>query len=69
MMADRREQAEAAAEAARNAAVVSLPPQAWRDIQGRGLSVGITTELLADGGELVIGVELPSLEPASAERA
>ena len=69
MMADRREQAEAAAEAARNAAVVSLPPQAWRDIQGRGLSVGITTELLADGGELVIGVDLPSLEPVSAERA
>jgi len=69
MMADRREQAEAAAEAARNAAVVSLPPQAWRDIQGRGLSVGITTELLADGGELVIGVDLPSLEPVPAEPA
>jgi two-component system sensor histidine kinase DegS len=69
MMADRREQAEAAAEAARNAAVVSLPPQAWRDIQHRGLSVGITTELLADGGELMIGVDLPTLEPVAVERA
>jgi two-component system sensor histidine kinase DegS len=68
MMADRREQAEAAAEAARNAAVVSLPPQAWRDIQHRGLSVGIATELLADGGELMIGVDLPALEPAIVER-
>jgi hypothetical protein len=69
MMADRREQAEAAAEAARNAAVVSLPPQAWRDIQHRGLSVGIATELLADGGELKIGVDLPALEPVTVERA
>jgi hypothetical protein len=49
--------------------VVSLPPQAWRDIQHRGLSVGITTELLADGGELVIGVDLPTLEPVTTERA
>jgi two-component system, NarL family, sensor histidine kinase DegS len=69
MMADRREQAEAAAEAARNAAVVSLPPQAWRDIQHRGLSAGIATELLADGGELMIGVDLPALEPVTVERA
>ena len=64
MMADRREQAEAAAEAARNAAIVSLPPQTWRDIQQRAASVGITTELLADGGELRISVELAFAEPA-----
>jgi two-component system, NarL family, sensor histidine kinase DegS len=63
MMADRREQAEAAAEAARNAAIVSLPPQAWRDIQQRAASVGITTELLTDGGELSISVELAFAEP------
>ena len=69
MIADRREQAEAAAEAARNAAVVSLPPQSWRDIQHRGLSVGITTELLADGGELMIGVDLPAIEPVTVEQA
>jgi len=63
MMADRRQQAEAAAEAARNAAIVSLPAQAWRDIQQRAASVGIATELLADGGELVITVELAFAEP------
>jgi two-component system, NarL family, sensor histidine kinase DegS len=63
MMNDRLEQAEAAAEAARSAAVVALPPQAWRDIQQRAASVGITTELLADGGELRIDVELAFAEP------
>jgi two-component system, NarL family, sensor histidine kinase DegS len=64
MMADRREQAEAAAEAARSAAIVSLPAQTWRDIQQRAASVGITTGLLADGGELRISVELAFAEPA-----
>jgi signal transduction histidine kinase len=64
MMADRREQAEAAAEAARSAAIVSLPPQAWRDIQQRAASVAITAELLADGGELRIAAELALAEPA-----
>jgi len=64
MMDDRREQAEAAAEAARNAAIVSLPPQAWRDIQQRAASVGIVAELLADGGELTLSVELAPPERA-----
>ena len=64
MMADRREQAEAAAEAARNAAIVALPPQAWRDIQQRAASVAITAELLADGGELRIAAELALAESA-----
>jgi two-component system sensor histidine kinase DegS len=64
MMADRAEQAEAAAEAARTADLVLLPPQTWRDIQQRGASVGIATELLADGGELRISLDLASAEPA-----
>jgi two-component system sensor histidine kinase DegS len=64
MMAERREQAEAAAEAARNAAIVNLPPQAWRDIQQRAASIGIVTELVADGGELLISVELTFAEPS-----
>jgi two-component system, NarL family, sensor histidine kinase DegS len=64
MMNDRREQAEAAAEAARNAAIVALPPQAWRDIQQRAASVAITAELVADGGELRIAVELALAESA-----
>ena len=64
MMADRREQAEAAAQAARSAAIVALPPQAWRDIQQRAASVAITAELLADGGELRIAAELALAESA-----
>jgi len=64
MIEDRREQAEAAAENARNAAIVVLPPTAWREIQQRASSVGISAELLAGGAELVIGVDLPSDEPA-----
>jgi two-component system, NarL family, sensor histidine kinase DegS len=64
MMADRREQAEAAAEAARSAAIVALPPQVWRDIQQRAASVAITAELLGDGGELRIAVELALAESA-----
>jgi len=64
MIEDRREQAEAAAENARNAAIVSLPPAAWREIQQRAATVGIGAELLASGAELVIGVDIPSDEPA-----
>ena len=64
MIEDRREQAEAAAESARNAAIVSLPASAWREIQQRAATVGISAALLAGGAELVIGVDLPSEEPA-----
>jgi two-component system, NarL family, sensor histidine kinase DegS len=64
MIEDRREQAEAAAEHARNAAIVALPATAWREIQQRASTVGISAELLAGGAELVIGVDLPSDEPA-----
>ena len=64
MIEDRREQAEAAAESARNAAIVALPAAAWREIQQRASTVGISAELLAGGAELRIGVDLPSDEPA-----
>jgi two-component system sensor histidine kinase DegS len=66
MMEDRREQAEAAAEAARSAAIVSMPADAWREIQQRAATVGITAELLASGGELRIAVDFPVEEPAAA---
>jgi two-component system sensor histidine kinase DegS len=69
MMDDRREQAEAAAEAARNAAIVSMPAAAWREIQQRAATVGITAELLASGGELRIAVDFPGDEPAADEPA
>ena len=45
MIEDRREQAEAAAETARNAAIVALPANAWREIQQRAATVGISAEL------------------------
>jgi two-component system, NarL family, sensor histidine kinase DegS len=59
MIEDRREQAEAAVEAARNAAIVALPLDAWREIQQRAATVGISAELIAGGGELRIGVDVP----------
>ena len=59
MMEDRREQAEAEAEAARSAAIVSLPSQVWREIQQRAATLGISAELLGDGGELRISVDVP----------
>ena len=40
MIEDRREKAEAAAETARNAAIVALPATAWREIQQRAATVG-----------------------------
>jgi two-component system sensor histidine kinase DegS len=64
MIEDRREQAEAAAENARNAAIVALPASAWREIQQRAATVGISAELLAAGAELRIGVDIPSDELA-----
>jgi two-component system, NarL family, sensor histidine kinase DegS len=66
MMADRREQAEAFAENARNAAIVALPAAAWQEIQQRAATVGISAELLAGGAELRIAVDLPSDAPADA---
>ncbi len=63
MIEDRREQAEAAAETARNAAIVALPATAWREIQQRAATVGIAAELMAGGAELRIGVDLPPTSP------
>lgn len=59
MIEDRRAQAEAAAEAVRSAAIVSLPSQTWREIQQRAATLGIAVEQLAGGGELRISVEVP----------
>jgi len=58
MLGERREQAEARAVAARDAAVVALPAATWREIQQRAATVGVTTELANGGGELRISVEL-----------
>ena len=62
MMEDRREDGRDAARAAVRSAIVVLPPSAWREIQGRAASIGVTAELLADGGELHLVAEIPPLE-------
>jgi two-component system sensor histidine kinase DegS len=62
MMADRRERAEARSDAAKAAAVVALPPAAWREIQQRAASTGITAELSDGGGTLSLRAELEPLE-------
>ena len=65
MMADRRRQAEAAAVAAREAAVVALPATTWREIQQRATTTGITADLSDDGATLRLRVELgPSADGA-----
>ena len=66
MLEERRERAEAAAEAARSSAIVELPSQSWREIQQRAATLGISVDLLGGGGELRIGVETPAPEGAAA---
>src|SRR4029079_15498388 len=52
MMGERRSQAEAAAVAAREAAIVGMPATTWREIQQRAASSEITAEL-REGGSLL----------------
>jgi two-component system, NarL family, sensor histidine kinase DegS len=58
MLEERLAAAEAAAEAARSSAVVVLPAATWREIQQRAATVGVAAELVGDGGELRISVDL-----------
>jgi two-component system, NarL family, sensor histidine kinase DegS len=57
MLGERREQAEARAVAARDAAVVSLPAATWREIQQRASSTGISVFQLEGGAALHLKVE------------
>ena len=59
MMEDRRADARDKVEAARQAAVVTLPPATWREIQGRAVTLGLDAELSPDGAEVRIVGELP----------
>ncbi len=67
MMDDRRDDRRAAAEAARSAAIVVLPAAAWRVIQQRASTMGVTVELLDGGGTLRVAV--PAGQPVAADRA
>jgi two-component system, NarL family, sensor histidine kinase DegS len=52
MIEERKADETAAVEAARLAALVPLPPTAWREIQDRAATLGIVAELLAEGTEV-----------------
>ena len=58
MMEDRRADRQAAAEAARDAAIVTLPPAAWKEIQQRAATLGVTVELLEGGGCLRVATPI-----------
>ena len=62
MIEDRRvDSTEAAAEAARLAAWIPLTASAWREIQGRAATLGISAELLSGGAEVRLTAELAPL--------
>ena len=62
MLEERRAHERDAVEAAVRESIVALPPATWREIQGRAASLGITAELLADGSELRLAVDIPPVE-------
>ena len=68
MMEDRRADRQAAAEAARDAAIVTLPPAAWKEIQQRAATLGVTVELLEGGGCLRVATPIAEAATSSPER-
>jgi hypothetical protein len=69
MMADRRERAEEAAAAAREASIVTLPASAWREIEQRALTTGISAELLDGGATLLLRADVGAASDAPADPA
>jgi two-component system, NarL family, sensor histidine kinase DegS len=66
MLADRREQAESAVTAARDAAVVALPAATWREIEQRATTTGIAATLAEGGGSLRLQAEVGAETGAAA---
>ncbi len=64
MVEDRRAAARDAVETARRESIVTLPPTAWREIQGRAATIGVTAELLSEGSELQLVGQLPAAADA-----
>ena len=62
MVEARRANKAAEAEARRAAAIVALPAGTWREIQQRAATIGIATELLAEGGELRVVADVSHAE-------
>jgi two-component system sensor histidine kinase DegS len=69
MLAERRERAEGAVVAAREAAIVSLPDAVWLLIQQRAITTGIKAELSEGGGDLRLLANIPGLSDAALEPA
>jgi len=68
MMEDRAAARRAKTEAARVAALVTLPATAWREIRQRAATIGISAELAAEGSELRLLADLPPIEDGGATR-
>jgi two-component system sensor histidine kinase DegS len=64
MMEQRRADEREAGAAAVRESIVALPDSTWREIRDRAASIGVSAELLADGGELRLLVDVPAIEPA-----
>jgi hypothetical protein len=65
MMEERAEDQRRLVEEARTAAISALPRATWEEIQGHAVALGVSAELLAEGAELRLGVELPAPERES----
>jgi len=62
LVEDRRTAEREAEAAAVRASIVVLPGSTWHEIQDRAASVGVETELRADGAHLYLATDLPALE-------
>jgi hypothetical protein len=67
MIQDRHDARDAKVEAAEQAAIVVLPPQARRDVLERAGSIGATVEITGGGGELRLVVALPPADQEDGE--
>jgi two-component system, NarL family, sensor histidine kinase DegS len=68
MLGDRREQAEAAAVAARDAAAVALSAATLREIRQRAATIGISVDLADAGATLRLHADAPSAEAPTEAR-
>jgi hypothetical protein len=66
LVAEQKETERSAAEAARKAALLVLPPATWREIQVRATTLDIAVELLDGGGRLHVELPLPPVAAATA---
>ncbi|HVL53943.1 MAG TPA: histidine kinase [Vitreimonas sp.] len=67
MVADRRGERKAKADAAREAAIASLPKTAWREIQQRAKTIGAEVELIEEGAAVRVMTSLEPPEPRPAD--